>query len=212
MLPIFRRGKPAQSPPTTSTTTTLFGGKKISLLATLLLVSFWCFRDKNIFGIIYRRRLSTTNNATSCPVKEWSYPDCRSYIKSRSSLPPNTPQKWTELRTKYKAVVGVEHSSLASTEDDSHEGFYIPVQARNIPDKGRGLFVQEFVPKGTQIWDNRYVGRFPNECTAKTFFSSLSNDDACEAVHFLYVNDYYGDGYQLQVALDAHAYTNEASK
>lgn len=137
--------------------------------------------------------------------------------------PQATDEKWLEFRRKYQAAVGEQASTLDPTWSDYfgsdsttsantatlRNGFHVPVEVRTAPGKGRGIFVKTSVTKGQLLWDNRYTARFPDECSVRMFFASISEEDACRAIIWGYVNDFTGEGQQFLLDLDDAVYLNE---
>ena len=182
-----------------------------------------------------------------CPgASEWKYPWCAAnLLHGRELPPPLTPEQWLILRQKYvDAVGGEEQSTLAkgwdqlyknlptditnNYVDDSinpsiqvhNHGFLVHAEIKASPTKGRGIFATKDILKGTKVWDSRYRGVFPDECSARTFFNSLTNQEACDAMFWGYVNNFYGNydhdhahnGIQYMLDLDGHGYLNHGTE
>ena len=191
----------------------IFSISAVITLATALAGAYWLALHFGYFA-----------DDTYCPVQDWHYPWCAEEHLDQSGLPPaNTPEQWFVLRQKYlDSLAEDERSSLASKWDElykrlewngEHEhnhGFVVPIEIKQSPNRGRGIFTKVPLKKGDKIWDNRYRGVFPSECSAKQFFSKLNNQEACAAMLWGYVNNFYGNGYQYMLDMDPHVYINHA--
>jgi len=147
---------------------------------------------------------------STCPVRDNTFePWCEAAITHHNTnnlAPPLSPREWYELRKKYHRAVGESASSLASnwedlykelptTEDSMSEtrhsseqkqvhnnGYLIPIEIKSTPERGRGVFTTVNVKKGQKIWENRFRGNFPDACSGRKFFASLTNEEACDAM------------------------------
>ena len=195
---------------------------KICFLMTALLV--FCSTLQTGAKVLLNKNTPANLRRASngeCPIQRWHYPDCSKHSNILAA-PQATDEKWLEFRRKYQAVVGEEASTLDPTwseffETDSTDartatlrnGFHVPVEVRTAPGKGRGIFLKTSVTKGQKLWDNRYTARFPDECSVRMFFASISEEDSCRVIIWGYVNDFAGEGQQFLLDLDDAVYLNE---
>lgn len=178
-----------------------------------------------VFGALYT---GIYERDPTCPVEEWSYePWCADAITHHNTSnlqAPLTPEQWRDLRAKYQQAVGTANSTLSSNWDDLYKnlpapynqrvhnsGYLIPIEIKSTADKGRGVFTKVDIKKGQKIWDNRFRAVFPTPCSAMKFFADLTNEQACDALFWGYVHNFYGNGYQFMLALDGHDYTNHGT-
>jgi hypothetical protein len=156
----------------------------------------------------------------SCPIPEWQYPDCTKYLNSGVVTASFTQEKWIEMRKAYVQVVGQEESSLSADwaelppRGELSSGFYIPVEVRTSPGKGRGVFSSVDIQKGQKVWDNRHTGRFPDECSVRQFMDVIGEEDACNAIMWAYVNNHFAEevsgDYEFMLDFDECVYFNAA--
>lgn len=160
-------------------------------------------------------------DAATCSVPTFEYPWCEPMLMHAGTLANEkeplilTFDEWLDLRQRFqKAVVEGGHGAFSSLADDWQEantvGFVDPrgIEIKNSAGKGRGVFATRTFPKGTKIWDSRYRGVFPNECSAKHFFNTLTDQQKCDAIFWGYINNFYGNGIQYMLDLDGHGYIN----
>jgi len=182
---------------------------QICFLFIFVAISYYTIKNSS--------KLFSNSSPNECVILKWEYPSCNKYMDKIT--PPQTPSQWIEFRRKFEAAVGESNSNLdrdwADYMDDSHRevktGFRVAVDVRISPGKGRGVFLEEPVRKGQVLWENRYSARFPDECSVRIFFASLSEEDQCNAIMWGYVNDFFGRGLQFQLDLDPAVYLNAGS-
>lgn len=165
---------------------------------------------------------------STCTIGDWSFePWCADALTHQNTShlqPPLAPQQMLELRTKYQQAVGDAQSTLSSNWQNLYKdlpapyhvrvpnsGYLIPIEIKQTANKGRGVFTNVDIKKGQKIWDNRYQAIFPNPCSAMKFFASLNNEQACDALFWSYVHNFYGNGYQTMISLDGYGYTNHGT-
>jgi len=148
----------------------------------------------------------------TCPVKTWSYPNCRNADSNITQTIP-TAKDWFEMRQAYKNAVRDHHFSLewSTWTNGSATGFHVPCQVRYSSKRGRGLYAAADIPKGTMIWDNRYTARVFSECEGRLFVRNLSNDLACNVVMWGYVTDHGTGSLEWGIDLDPCSFTNQAT-
>ena len=114
--------------------------------------------------------------------------------KTMSSDPIPTSATWKYLRDTYRAVVGSDQSSIFSDDLDNsnddnigYDGFYVKIEPKQTKDHGRGVFANQYIPKGTLVWNTQYTARFPNPHTYREFLLAVSPDLACEIMPWSYI-------------------------
>lgn len=88
---------------------------------------------------------------------------------------------WNNARTLYQVIVGKENSSIV---DDAPNGFSIPVQAKQAPPKGRGIFAERDIAAGELIWSTKKTARFQDGHSYRKFIHRLEPGLACDAMEW----------------------------
>ena len=147
----------------------------------------------------------------------WEHFDCFTLLQSERLIP--SIESWMKLRQAYVNVVGSDHSSIG--EPSEVDGFFAPVEARQSPGKGRGLFATEDIPRGQHIWSGSIQGaKFDNGLDFMKFLDLISDEDGaiCEVLQFGYIKIYEDGGNEnednarINVDLDNAGLTNEMNE
>jgi hypothetical protein len=114
----------------------------------------------------------------------WNHFDCDTVFESERPIP--STETWVKMRKAYVNVVGSTKSSIG--EPSEVDGFFAPIEARQSPGRGRGLFATEDIPRGQHLWSGNIQGAtFDSGRDYKKFLASLSDEDACDVLQFSYV-------------------------
>jgi hypothetical protein len=72
----------------------------------------------------------------------------------------------------------------------SRGGFQVPIEVRNSPGKGRGVFAASDIPSGSTVWITANEGRIYDGNTYRRFLSALPHADLrCDAMMFTYLSE-----------------------
>lgn len=96
---------------------------------------------------------------------------------------------WRKLYEAYKAVkkdTDKDDVALFQKMDARDNGFKVPIEIRQSPGKGRGVFFTGFVPKGTMICEDR-SGKFYTEAQWREFLRLLPHHMAQDCCLWAYV-------------------------
>lgn len=130
----------------------------------------------------------------------WTVGDMRDALDCdrifRSERPVHSQNVWENSRELYKAIVGKD----SSITDNLRDGFLIPVQAKQAPPKGRGIFAARDIFEGELIWSTKKTARFKDGPSYRKFIFGLEDGVACDVLQWAYVQD-IGDG-NLRVSVD----------
>jgi hypothetical protein len=97
---------------------------------------------------------------------------------------PPSQEVWVKLRTLYKSIVGPELSTLPP--DENEKSFYVNVITKpSVPGRGRGVFANQFIPKGTIVYTPKQQARFTNVQHFKQFVMSVSVDLSCDLLAWM---------------------------
>jgi hypothetical protein len=127
----------------------------------------------------------------------------------------NLTAMWDEIRIKYKEEVNL------SPPGSSKNVVVVPAEIGDAgPDKGRGVFVQEFVPRGTlvQNTDSETVGIFKDGNTWRKFIATLPTYTACNAIEWSWAQEIIPkdgtedirNGFSIYLAWDESSLLNNA--
>jgi len=127
--------------------------------------------------------------------------------------PVHSQTKWINARTLYRIIVG--HDSSIGAIDQVNvdavvpSGFSVPVEAKQSPPKGRGLFALSDIPAGSLIWSTKKTARFRTGQSYRQFIYGLEEALACDVLQWAYVQDVGGE-LRVSVDLDEGCFCNDA--
>ena len=127
---------------------------------------------------------------------EWGFRTMKKKLKCKEVFRQNGGQRpiyaqetWNYLRRLYRAVVeeSTEQEESSITPEDAvtpTSGFLVPFQVRQVPGKGRGVFVLRDVKQGEPLWSTKHTARFQSGRDFRKFIFSLARDNglACEVL------------------------------
>ena len=127
---------------------------------------------------------------------EWGFRTMKKKLKCKEVFRQNGGQRpiyaqetWNYLRRLYRAVVeeSTEQEESSITPEDAvtpKSGFLVPFEVRQVPGKGRGLFVLRDVKQGEPLWSTKHTARFQSGTDFRKFIFSLARDNglACEVL------------------------------
>lgn len=95
--------------------------------------------------------------------------------------------------------------------DLNEKGFYVPVEVKHVPMKGRGLFATKDIKKGEVVRKEVRVGRFYDARDYREFVLNLEVDFACDVLQWAYtILD--ADEYYVGVDLDEASICNDGGE
>jgi hypothetical protein len=115
--------------------------------------------------------------------------DCDKLYEAERPIP--SAETWMKIRQAYVDVVGISKSTIG--EPNQVDGFLVPIEVRQSPGKGRGVFAAEDIPRGQHVHSGAgQQAQFENGPDFKKFLDSLSDEGlVCEMLQFNYL---YMDG------------------
>jgi hypothetical protein len=126
--------------------------------------------------------------------KLWSRFDCNTVFESER--PISTTETWMKMRHAYVDVVGSSKSTIG--EPNEVDGFFAPIEVRQSPGKGRGVFATEDIPRGQHICNVAIQrAQFESGHDYKKFLHSISDDNVCDVLQYSYVT-IFGDDKENQ--------------
>jgi hypothetical protein len=156
------------------------------------------------------------------------YFECDKIFGNANIRPILSASEWMTMRRTYHEMVGPNKSSIAplsATED----GFHVPIEVKEAPGKGRGVFATTNIKQGTLVHNaTRQSALFHNGISFRRYLALLPNNLACEvlqlhfAFHFIDGDDDEDDDdddedsgdhyYTIAVELDANGLVNEPNR
>jgi hypothetical protein len=145
---------------------------------------------------------------------QWNYQDCRPQSQKILGHIPS-PDDWVAYREAYRRAVvnNPSHFSLDSStwKDGSASGLHVPVEVKNDPKRGRGVYATVPIPKGTLVWDNRFTARIRNECEGRRFVLELTHEQACNVIIWGYPFDHGTGHLEWGIDLDQVSFLNRGN-
>lgn len=134
----------------------------------------------------------------------WQTLDCDNV----SDYSPPKDETWTMLRNAYTDLVGPQQSSLRSTTT----GFQVPIYIDHIPEKGRAVFAQNDILKGTLVWRDDNTALFRSGRLYRRFLATVPPPAACDLIQWCYVQlvDKKEDSYAISCDFDEGTLLNSA--
>ena len=117
----------------------------------------------------------------------------------KTKRPVHDDATWLGMREIYVAIVGADFATLdpdAGVPDDSDApapfvtAFKLPVEVRQSPGKGRGIFVLEDVKRGEVLYDFSQSAQFKTAEDYAEFLRVLRPDLGCDVMIWSYVQDF----------------------
>jgi hypothetical protein len=150
----------------------------------------------------------------------WRSFECRTFFSSVQ--PVRNQTSWMMMRGIYHGIMlasgkVVSASNIRSSVSSLlHEtGFQVPFSVRQVEKKGRGVFAEASIPKGTLIYTSHHGGhvRFTRGIDFKKFVYSVPSEMACEvlqcaAVQSLKPGKARPEDAVITVDLDSGCYVN----
>lgn len=123
--------------------------------------------------------------------------------------PIHSTSTWNKARDLYRSIVG---KNIRGDFDDKPDGFSVPVEAKQSPPKGRGIFAARDIAAGDLIWSTKKTARFQDGPSYRKFIFGLEVGFACDVLQWAYVQD-IGDGdYRVSVDLDEGCFCNNGGE
>lgn len=129
-------------------------------------------------------------------------------VSFESERPIPTTEQFDNAVELYNEIFENEEELLI---DLNEKGFYVPVEVKHVPMKGRGLFAVRDIKKGEVIRKEVRVGRFYNARDYREFVLNLEVDFACDVLQWAYtiLDD---DEYYVGVDLDEASICNDGGE
>ncbi|KAL7546854.1 hypothetical protein ACHAWF_010180 [Thalassiosira exigua] len=130
----------------------------------------------------------------------------------KRSRPITSQDAWTNARNLYKSIVGNDSTMdvLYKEHAGLPNGFEVPIEVREAPPKGRGLFALEDIKAGTRIWSAQKTARFRTGESFRAFVFRLETTLACDVTKWAYVFRLEGRERRVTVDMDEESYCNDA--
>eukprot|EP00584_Thalassiosira_punctigera_P026086 CAMPEP_0172577148 /NCGR_PEP_ID=MMETSP1067-20121228/138086_1 /TAXON_ID=265564 ORGANISM="Thalassiosira punctigera, Strain Tpunct2005C2" /NCGR_SAMPLE_ID=MMETSP1067 /ASSEMBLY_ACC=CAM_ASM_000444 /LENGTH=258 /DNA_ID=CAMNT_0013369833 /DNA_START=186 /DNA_END=964 /DNA_ORIENTATION=- len=117
-------------------------------------------------------------------LESWTVLDMANNLKCdeifENERPVHSQIVWDNARALYRDIVGRD-SSIA---DDATNGFSVPVEAKQAPPKGRGIFVLRDVAAGELMWSTKKTARFQDGSSYRKFIFGLEEGVACDVLEW----------------------------
>jgi hypothetical protein len=110
----------------------------------------------------------------------WENLDCDEIFESER--PIHSHSTWNHARTLYRDIVG-EESSIGDTDEEPN-GLSVPVEAKQSPPKGRGIFALRDITAGELIWSTKKTARFQDGPSYRKFIFGLEAGFACDVLQW----------------------------
>lgn len=119
----------------------------------------------------------------------WGRYDCKTIFSSPRPL-TNT-STWDLLKDTFRTIFKGNETWF-----NQGSGFKVPVEVRYAPNKGRGVFASEFIPKGELVWSAaNNVVMFSDGQSYEEFLDAIPQDLACDVLQWAYVEEYEDEDY-----------------
>jgi hypothetical protein len=114
----------------------------------------------------------------------WNHFDCETVFESERQIPSTVT--WMQMRQAYVNVVGSSKSAFG--EPREVDGFFAPIEVRQSPGKGRGVFAAEDIPRGHHIWSGTVQrAKFDSGLDFMKFLDLIPDEDACDVLQYSFV-------------------------
>lgn len=122
-------------------------------------------------------------------LKKWELEDflgCEEIIEA--GRPVHSHEDWVSLRNAYRDIVGKEKSTLLP--DDNIDGFNVRIVSKISPGRGRGVFAEEDIKRGTLVWTQKHQSaQFRRGYHFRKFLATIPPEMACDVLMWAYVHD-----------------------
>lgn len=118
--------------------------------------------------------------------------------------PVHSQIAWDNSRELYKGIVGKNSSII----EDSRNGFLVPVEVKQVPPKGRGIFASRDIRRGELIWSTQKTARFQDGPSYRKFIFGLEDGMVCDVLTCSYVQDVGDSDLRVSVDLDEGCFCN----
>jgi hypothetical protein len=142
------------------------------------------------------------------------YFKCDEIFGNAAARPILSTSSWMTMRRTYNEMVGPEDKStieppLSATAEN---GYQVPIEVKEAPGKGRGVFATTNIRKGTLIHKaERHTALFEDGISFRRYLAHLPNHLACEVLQFAFTwieSEEIGTPY-IVVDLDESRLVNE---
>jgi hypothetical protein len=120
--------------------------------------------------------------------------------------PIHSQEVWKSMRKLYTSIVGVEKSTVGSSETD-YNGFGQPYYVEHNK-YGRGIYAAVHIPKGALVWQNIRSAQFAEGPLYRKFLRKLEPNLACDVLEWSYVDK----NQKINVDMDEGSYCNNGGK
>ena len=164
-----------------------------------------------------RRRQRKPPRRLDRTLKDFIETQCQEIYEDGSELPIPSFTDFQRMRQVYHDIVHHDDDNNSEKGEDSEysyhrlsthleTGFAVPVQARQSPGKGRGVFATQTIAKGSLVWSNVLTARFPDGPSYQRFILQLPKVTmACDILEWAYVQQG-----QISVDLELSSLMNSA--
>ena len=124
------------------------------------------------------------------------------------------PKTYLMMRQAYVSVMGVEDSTLPRNLSGTSDGFHVPIDIKQHPTMGRGVYAKEKIPKGTLVWTDTFTAKFFEGWQFRKFLAKFPQDLACDVIewHYPVKSPQTAHGATLCVDLDPASLLNSVHK
>jgi len=108
----------------------------------------------------------------------WKALNCNEIFEGER--PVHSQTVWDNSRALYKGIVGKD----SSITDNARNGFQVPVEVKQAPPKGRGIFASKDVRAGELMWSTKKTARFKDGPSYRKFIFGLEDGVACDVLQW----------------------------
>ena len=157
-----------------------FEKRRIALLFNFLFISCLSLITSTAFELVNAEESDVESWYSEIMVIEdmWEELDCEDIFEYER--PIHSLQTWESAREFYREIVG-EESTITS---DASNGFFVPVEAKQAPPKGRGIFAQKDISVGELVWSTQKTARFEHASDYCEFIFGLEEGFACDVLQW----------------------------
>lgn len=155
----------------------------------------------------YIYKTETSNREIEKEILWHDYPlfDIDDYYNC-SELLVNTQEQilvdeWVMLRETYIDVVGKSKSSIGRSAY-SGNAFKVKYNVKESKGRGRGVFANQYIPKGEKIHSSRYTAEFDNGASFTTFLLRLPPYLACDVADWAYLYRSGGEKGEVRIMVE----------
>lgn len=138
----------------------------------------------------------------------YNYFDCDTIFSEKRPLPGE--DLWIHAQQTFEHILSGSFKNTNAKAIRRKDGFHVAHEAKYTMSKGRGIFANEDIPKGTLVWSTRRTIFFASGSSYRKFLIDIDRNFVCDFIEWSWVQTFQDGMSRIAIALDDGSLCNDA--